>query len=69
MSDLLLNLLKLITSGAAHFIGNLVPSDAVYSSSITNLQYNEKHIYKVSYSNNKNNKNNKNNNNNNNNFF
>ena len=36
-SDLLLNLACVMTSGAAHFMGNFVPSDAVYSSSTTNL--------------------------------
>ena len=36
-SDLLLNLACVMTSGAAHLMGNLVPSDAVYSSSMTNL--------------------------------
>ena len=36
-SDLLLNLACVMTSGAAHLMGNLVPSEAVYSSSMTNL--------------------------------
>ena len=36
-SDLLLNFACVMTSGAAHLMGNLVPSDAVYSSSMTNL--------------------------------
>ena len=42
-SDLLLNLLYKITSSAAHLMGNLVPSDAVYSSSITYLEGNNMH--------------------------
>lgn len=36
-SDLLLNLVKLRTSGGAHFTGNFVPVELVYSSSITYL--------------------------------
>ena len=37
MSDLLLNFVYRMTSGDAHLIGNFVPSDAVYSSSMTYL--------------------------------
>lgn len=37
ISDLLLNLVYRMTSGEAHLIGNFVPSDAVYSSSMTYL--------------------------------
>ena len=43
-SDLLLNLVYTNTSGGAHLIGNLLPEELVYSSSITCLEKRNKHI-------------------------
>ena len=46
-SDLLLNFVKSRTSGAAHLTGNLVPSDAVYSSSMTYLETHKSQFSKL----------------------
>lgn len=46
-SDLLLNFVQSITSGAAHLTGNLVPSDAVYWSSNTYLSKSKQRKYCV----------------------